>query len=86
MGGMSRLSGCVQIEDYNFGTLLRTDAKAEYGEKTTIFGQHILTPLGWGNKGFGGCVANSSHSCEASSSQNAGMLEDLIFSLAILWG
>ncbi|KAL0637539.1 hypothetical protein Q9L58_003428 [Maublancomyces gigas] len=35
-----------KIEDYNFGTLLRTDGKAEYGERTTIFGRHILTPLG----------------------------------------
>ena len=25
------------IEDYNFGTLLRTDADAEYGQHTTIF-------------------------------------------------
>lgn len=80
MGGVGRLSGCVQIEDYNFGTLLRTDAKAEYGEKTTIFGQHTLTLLRWR---FGVCVANSSRSCEAFSSQNAGMLQDLIFSLAL---
>ncbi|CAI4052790.1 hypothetical protein SKDZ_16G0520 [Saccharomyces kudriavzevii ZP591] len=26
-----------KIEDYNFGTLLRTDASAEYGELTTCF-------------------------------------------------
>lgn len=25
------------IEDYNFGTLLRTDSSAEYGQDTTIF-------------------------------------------------
>ncbi|RPA92582.1 DUF757-domain-containing protein [Choiromyces venosus 120613-1] len=27
-----------KVEDYNFGTLLRTDAKAEYEKDTTIFG------------------------------------------------
>lgn len=26
-----------KVEDYNFGTLLRTDANAEYGQFTTIF-------------------------------------------------
>ena len=25
------------VDDYNFGTLLRTGSKEEYGEKTTIF-------------------------------------------------
>lgn len=28
-----------KIEDYNFGTMLRSNAKFEYGEKETIFGE-----------------------------------------------
>ena len=27
-----------KIDDYNFGTMLRSNAKFEYGEKETIFG------------------------------------------------
>ena len=27
-----------KVEDYNFGTMLRTNPKFEYGEKETIFG------------------------------------------------
>lgn len=27
------------MKDYNFGSLIRTDARFEYGEKNTIFGQ-----------------------------------------------
>jgi len=27
-----------KVKDYNFGSLIRTDAKQEYGEKNTIFG------------------------------------------------
>lgn len=27
------------VHDFNFGTLLRTDAEAEYEEQTTIFGK-----------------------------------------------
>jgi len=29
--------GDNKVEDYNFGTMLRKDAKFEYGEKETIF-------------------------------------------------
>lgn len=28
-----------KVDDYNFGTILRTDPKFEYGEKETIFGR-----------------------------------------------
>lgn len=28
-----------KVDDYNFGTMLRADAKGEYGEKETIFGE-----------------------------------------------
>lgn len=28
-----------KIDDYNFGTMLRSNPKFEYGEKETIFGQ-----------------------------------------------
>ena len=28
-----------KIEDYNFGTMLRSNPKSEYGEKETIFGR-----------------------------------------------
>ncbi|CUS08601.1 unnamed protein product [Tuber aestivum] len=34
-----------RVEDYNFGTLLRTDAKVEYEKDTTIFGEPPLTRL-----------------------------------------
>jgi hypothetical protein len=27
-----------KVKDYNFGSLIRTDARQEYGEKNTIFG------------------------------------------------
>lgn len=27
-----------KVKDYNFGSLIRTDAKQEYGESNTIFG------------------------------------------------
>jgi hypothetical protein len=27
-----------KVKDYNFGSLIRTDARDEYGEKNTIFG------------------------------------------------
>ena len=30
----------TQIEDYNFGTLMRNNAKSEYTETTTIFGEN----------------------------------------------
>ena len=30
------------VEDYNFGTMLRSNPKTEYGEKETIFGLHRL--------------------------------------------
>ncbi|KAF9815196.1 hypothetical protein IEO21_04713 [Rhodonia placenta] len=29
------------VKDYNFGSLIRTDAREEYGEKNTIFGAHV---------------------------------------------
>lgn len=28
-----------KVRDYNFGSLIRTDARGEYGEKNTIFGE-----------------------------------------------
>ncbi len=31
------------VEDYNFGTMLRSNPKFEYGEKETIFGLRIAT-------------------------------------------
>ena len=31
-----------KIEDYNFGTMLRSDPKFEYSEKETIFGTRAL--------------------------------------------
>lgn len=31
-----------KVDDYNFGTMLRTDPKAAYEEKTTIFGRPAL--------------------------------------------
>ena len=34
-----------KIQDYNFGSLIRTDAREEYSETNTIFGEfhiHIL--------------------------------------------
>lgn len=30
------------VDDYNFGTMIRTNPKFEYGEKETIFGQHVI--------------------------------------------
>lgn len=34
-----------KIDDYNFGTMLRADAKWEYGQDETIFGEHIDTTM-----------------------------------------
>lgn len=34
------------VEDYNFGTMLRSNPKSEYGEKETIFGLPALVPAG----------------------------------------
>lgn len=31
-----------KIDDYNFGTMLRSNPKFEYGEKETIFGRPLL--------------------------------------------
>ena len=31
-----------KVDDYNFGTILRSNPKFEYGEKETIFGQYII--------------------------------------------
>ena len=33
------------VEDYNFGTMLRSNPKFEYGEKETIFGLLALGPF-----------------------------------------
>lgn len=33
------------VEDYNFGTMLRSNPEFEYGEKETIFGLLALVPL-----------------------------------------
>ena len=30
-----------KVDDYNFGTMLRSDPKSEYGEKETIFGSCV---------------------------------------------
>lgn len=32
-----------KIDDYNFGTMLRSNPSWEYGQKETIFGQRLLT-------------------------------------------
>ena len=34
------------VDDYNFGTMLRSNPKFEYGEKETIFGLQALFHLG----------------------------------------
>lgn len=31
-----------KVKDYNFGSLIRTDCRAEYGETNTIFGTFTL--------------------------------------------
>ena len=31
-----------KIDDYNFGTMLRSDPKFEYGQDTTIFGLYLM--------------------------------------------
>lgn len=31
-----------KVKDYNFGSLIRTDARQEYGEMNTIFGTIVL--------------------------------------------
>jgi hypothetical protein len=41
------IANCVEsyenkVVDYNFGSLIRTDAQGEYGETNTIFGIYIL--------------------------------------------
>lgn len=33
------------VEDYNFGTMLRSNPKFEYGEKETIFGLLAVVPI-----------------------------------------
>ena len=33
------------VKDYNFGSLIRTDANDEYGERNTIFGKSHLSDL-----------------------------------------
>ena len=33
------------VDDYNFGTMLRSNPKFEYSEKETIFGLLLATPL-----------------------------------------
>lgn len=30
------------MQDYNFGSLIRTDARSEYGEQNTIFGECLI--------------------------------------------
>lgn len=35
------------VDDYNFGTMLRSNPKFEYGEKETIFGLLALVPPVW---------------------------------------
>lgn len=42
-----------KVDDYNFGTMVRNDAKAEYDEDTTIFGKHTKFRFG-----DGGAVTN----------------------------
>jgi hypothetical protein len=32
-----------KVKDYNFGSLIRTDARDEYGERNTIFGTSAIT-------------------------------------------
>ena len=39
MGGRRRYE--KKVKDYNFGSLIRTDAREEYGEKNTIFGSFV---------------------------------------------
>lgn len=33
-----------KVKDYNFGSLIRTDARQEYSETNTIFGEHVPLP------------------------------------------
>lgn len=35
------------VDDYNFGTMLRSNPTFEYGEKETIFGLPVLVPINW---------------------------------------
>lgn len=44
MSTMNRYADAVdsQVDDYNFGTLMRNDPKAEYTETTTIFGEILI--------------------------------------------
>ena len=48
------------VEDYNFGTMLRSNPKFEYGEKETIFGLLALFSLG------GSRLILASQPCECS--------------------
>jgi hypothetical protein len=36
-----------KVMDFNFGSLIRTDANEEYGEKNTIFGKHGIFFMMW---------------------------------------
>lgn len=36
------------IEDYNFGSLIRTDCKDEYSQHNSIFGTSLFVPVGPG--------------------------------------
>ena len=54
-----------KIDDYNFGTILRTNAEFEYGEKETIFGQlltHIVDLLALTSRQLCGCSFTQSRS------------------------
>lgn len=35
------------VDDYNFGTMLRSNPTFEYGERETIFGLPVLVPIKW---------------------------------------
>lgn len=35
-----------RVDDYNYGTMLRSNPKFEYGEKETIFGSHDIHQAG----------------------------------------
>ncbi|QSL66937.1 hypothetical protein MERGE_001324 [Pneumocystis wakefieldiae] len=47
-----REQGLADVDDYNFGTLLRTDSYGEYEEKTTIFGKKEVGVLAMANPCF----------------------------------
>ena len=46
------------VKDYNFGSLIRTDASDEYGEKNTIFGKLLLP---WYRNALSHVLHSSSH-------------------------